>query len=302
MSVTVRRPDGAPQYRPADEVRVVSAQDNGRGLLYVLLPGLGAAGEVMQPLADCLVEAGHNYLIIEAPGHGYADPAGCGMSLQMSAQGVLNSGHVTRPAIYVGQSGGGMLALELAHQDNRTMGVVLVNGLLDDISDLIHRPLRRGWRHPIKAYRLLGLLAYLTLWLPEFVLCRLECPGHWMGRSAKPLIKRPQDLSAPRLHLLVRHNRSRGAWRLLWANRHYDLPSQAGRLKQPLLVLTGLSDPLTTGIAASRFLQSCQVPVTVQEVDAGHCLQLEQPEVVATYLSRFGRRPVQHPTGWGAEM
>ena len=275
----------------AKEVGETARHEGAEGLSCVLLPGLGADGNIFSLVGDTLAVADRNVVILEAPGFGHRHPKESGVTLSEAADLVMKSGKLPEgPTIYVGHSAGAMEAIELTLRDPNARGLVMVNGTLDELSALIDKPLRRVWRFPRKAYFMAGLLVYLTGWLPEFVLRRLQRPRHLLTRLLRPMVAYPYKLSDRALHALVRHNRHRSAWRHFCANRHYDLAAQADKVKVPVLIIHGQHDPLATPSEKSTFvmrLQARGVPVSIDSFDAGHCLPVELPEAVAAAIIGF---------------
>lgn len=276
-----------------DGVHVTRQTSGEEGPWYVFLAGIGAEGEVFSLVADELEAAGKNVMVIEAPGFGYRDPRKKCVALSIAANEIVSSGKLPEgPIICVGHSAGAMMALELAKSTRHVMGIVTVNGILDDVARGIDRPFWWAWRYPRKAYFMAGLLIYLTARLPEFVLRRLEKPGHLLGLLFWPMIAKPWKLSARARHVLVRYNRCASAWPLLRANRHYDLPAQAELVTVPVHVLHGTHDPLATSPDKSPFLKRLrarEVPVSIAPINAGHCAPVERPEVVASEIIGFGK-------------
>jgi len=280
------------EYLAAHEVGETARHDGRSSLSYVLLPGLGADGNVMSLVGEALAAADIGFVALEAPGFGPRHPKESGVSLGEAADVVMASGKLPgRPAIYVGHSAGAMEAIELAVRDLLAKGSVVVNGKLDEVSMLIDKPPRRAWRFPRKAYFMAALLVYLTGWLPKFVLRSLEKPGHPLTRLLRPMVAQPDKLSDRGLQVLVRHNRHRSAWRHFRANRHYDLLARADNIKVPVLVIHGEHDPLATSPGCSAFVRRLQdrgIPVEVIAFNAGHCLPVELPEAVAAATIGFG--------------
>ena len=268
--------------------RIVS-QCDGDGPLYVLVPGLGAEGEIFSLVANVLRDHGKRYVIIEPLGFGYREPSACNVTLSDAAEAAYTSGALTdEPAIYAGHSAGAMEAIELAKRNPNAIGLVLVNGTLDDLSDAIRRPLKYAWRHPHKVTQLASLVVYLTAKFPEFVLRKFERPGA-ITAVGWPLIARPRKLSGESLSLLVRRNRCPGAWRHLRTNRHYNLAAQAPELTVPVLAICGKRDPLATRPHRSRFLKACTASVDTVLLDTGHHCPIEAPEEVAAALIEFAK-------------
>jgi pimeloyl-ACP methyl ester carboxylesterase len=224
---------------------------------------------------------------VEPLGFGYRQPEFCGVTLSDAADVAFSSNVLSsEPAIYVGHSAGAMLALELATCNPQALGVALVNGILDDLSDVMQRPLRYAWRHPFKSSQLALLLVYLIAKFPEALLRLLERGGS-ITAAGWPLIARPRLLSNECLSLLVRSNRCPGAWRHLRANRLYDLVGRANDVKVPVLAICGRRDPLATHPTRSRFLAACTTQVRTVLLDTGHHSPLEAPAHVAHALVLF---------------
>jgi pimeloyl-ACP methyl ester carboxylesterase len=277
-------------FLESSNIRIARSYENG-GVQFVLVPGLGAEGEVFSLLADCLSELKRSFVVLEPPGFGHRDPDEEGVALAHAADQVTRYGFINynRPTIYVGHSAGAIEAIELACRNRNTIGIVVVNGLLDELANVIRRPLRYIWRYPVKAWCMSGLLLYMSGRLPKFLLRRLERPGHMLTRLLWPLIARPGKLNQETLRLLVHHNRCPSALQHLLANRNYDWSSLADKVTVPLLAIYGTRDPIDTPPDKSEFLRKCHETgrATAVPVKAGHCAQLEEPQLTAGLLVNF---------------
>ncbi len=279
---------GRREYLAPGHIGVDHYVGNERNVRLVLLPGLGAEGKVFVPVARRLQELGLTCTILELPGSGYRHPADSRVSVTKAAETLIESQILPDgPIVYVGHSAGGMQAIEAAKLDDRAVGVVLLNAVLDHVSDVIHQPWRHAWRHPVKAVSLASLLVFLKAPGPEWLVRRYERPRHPLTLTFWPMIARPWRLSAEDLRCLMRHGRCPGAWKALIHNRHYDLASHASEVKVPMLVVCGKRDPLGTKPHQSRFLAACEARTDVLEIDCGHCSTLEAPEEVAQALMAF---------------
>jgi pimeloyl-ACP methyl ester carboxylesterase len=250
-----------------------------------MIAGLGARFEIFGPTAEYL---DGSYVLVDPLGFGYRNPRDHGVSLTDAADHLLKSEKLPdRPRIYVGHSAGALEAVELALADPKAVGLVMVNGLLDEISKVFNHPLRYMWRYPRKTLYIVNLLIYIHGWMPEFILRRMQQPGHPLTRLFRLVVAKPGELSSKALQTLVRDNRCPSALSQLLANRHYDMVSQAGKIGVPLLTVTGSQDRLTTPAFRSKFLKACPDHPKVVTWDAGHCIPAEMPLELAEELTKF---------------
>jgi len=173
-------------------------------------------------------------------------------------------------AIYVGYSMGGRLCLRLAlDQPELVRGLVLVStspGIVDreeraarvEADELLADSVERD-----------GVGAFLESWLaqPMFASVPPEAPGLADRRRLTP------EFLAACLRRL-----GAGAMEPMW--------SEVPRLTMPVLLVTGTRDEKYTAIAR-RMLERMHPQVGFVQLDGGHALPLEQPEVLGGLITAF---------------
>ena len=174
------------------------------------------------------------------------------------------------PAIYVGYSMGGRLCLRLAlDRPDIVQGLMLVS-----TSPGIADPSERAAR--VEADELLadsverdGVGAFLETWLaqPMFATVPTEAPG----------LADRRRLTAEFLAACLRRLGA-GAMEPMWG----EVP----HLRMPVLLVTGSQDAKYTAIAR-RMLERMHAQVGHVQLDGGHALPLEQPEVLGGLITAF---------------
>jgi len=186
----------------------------------VLVHGLNSAADVWEPVAFGLAAAGHRVLAPELRGHGHSSGDGRDFSLAALAQDVERGAlaRLDRPAVLVGHSLGGAVALELAARaGDRVCAVVLIAGFIEPdgpVEESIAALTPPFWQATADSWEAL----YLSYWAEQEPL-----PG-WLQRYFDSTLR--SDASghlAPRLrledyqaicHSLATHRPSE--WQIAW--------------------------------------------------------------------------------------
>jgi 2-succinyl-6-hydroxy-2,4-cyclohexadiene-1-carboxylate synthase len=240
------------------------AGGEGRSRL-VLVHGFSQTGRCWGPIADDLARD-HEVVRIDAPGHGGSSPVRA--DLTATAELLAQTGG---PAIYVGYSMGGRMALHVAlDQPDAVQGLVLV-GATPGIEDDGERAERRARDHRL-AERLReggdeGLAAFVTEWLAQPLFAGLPA---W-ARFEEERRRNTAEGLATSLELA-----GTGSQQPRWS----DLP----RLDIPVLLVTGADDTRYTEIATRMAQIIGPHARTVAIPDAGHAAHLEQPEPFLTHI------------------
>ena len=244
--------------------------DGGQGEKVVLLHGLGGSAANWTEVLDRLVP-GHRVLALDLPGHGGSDPLPRGASVDDYADAVAVA--IDRrggaPALVVGHSFGGQVALRLAVRHPR-----LVQALLLVVSSGVASLPRRS-----------AMGGQLTTALR---------PGRWLAPLAsryagstwfrmlafRPFLVADAAAFPPRAVLgffaeLREHRDVRGAFRALLA----DMQGDDVELGCPAIVVWGADDgivPVEHGLRLARLLGA---PLRVV-ADCGHLVIGERPDAV----------------------
>lgn len=211
----------------------------------------------------------HRVTVVDAPGHGRA-----GSIRATLAEGAALLGSTGGPAIYVGYSMGGRLALRLAlDRPDLVTGLVLI-GATAGIDDPTERADRRTADH-VLADRIEadGTEAFLEHWLAQPLFEGLDLTED--DRAAR-LANDPAGLASS-LRLA-----GTGTMDPPWWDDLADLAP-------PLLVLAGERDAKFVGLGR-RLAAAVGGDVRFETVpDTGHAAHLESPVVVAERIRSFGR-------------
>lgn len=244
--------------------------DGGRPRL-VLIHGFAQTGRCWGPVADDLARD-HEVVRIDAPGHGGSAPVRA--DLPTTAQLLAEAGG---PAVYVGYSMGGRMALHVAlDRPEVVQGLVLVGatpGIEDDEERAERQARDRRLAHRLRSGGDEGLSAFVAEWLAQPLFAGL--PG-W-ARFEEERQRNTADGLAASLELA-----GTGSQRPLWSGLR--------RLTMPVLLVAGADDTRYTDIAARMADTIGPHAQHVAIPDAGHTAHLEQPEPFIEVLRSWLRR------------
>ena len=207
----------------------------GNGTPVVLIHGIAASHHDWDDLVPVLSGAGYECYALDLLGHGDS-PKPASRAYQMDwllehFHGWMRSLHLTEPAILIGHSLGGYLALEYARRVSAwTRGLVLVNPLysLSQLPAL----LRRTYRRP----RLSSFIVGRTPgWMFRLI---VEMTSLAMGHSSGALHSLPERVRAQTALDYTRT--SPGVYNVI--NNALDLNGNLASISSPALVVWGLAD------------------------------------------------------------
>jgi 2-succinyl-6-hydroxy-2,4-cyclohexadiene-1-carboxylate synthase len=230
----------------------------GSGPRLVLVHGFTQTGRSWRVLTADLARD-HEVVLVDAPGHGGSSAVRAGL-----ADGAAALGEAGGPAVYVGYSMGGRLALHLAlARPDLVHGLVLL-GAHPGLEDAAQRATRRRADEALAAeVETLGVDAFLTRWLAGPLFDRLAA-------DATGIEDRRRNTSAGLASSL----------RLAGTGGQAPLWDRLSELTMPVLVLAGADDEKFTGVGR-RMAASIGSNATFATVPgAGHAVHLEQPEAV----------------------
>lgn len=244
----------------------------GRGALppVVLLHGLGAGGGSFGPMVSALLPRVRRVIVPELPGHGFSAGAGAGRTLTPELLGdVIGDaldGLLTEPAVVVGNSLGGALALGYAlRRPERVRGLMLLSPAGARLAEDEWRALVGAFdlRSTADARRFLERVYHRPPWF--LALFAHEFPA---------LLRRPavQEILASA------------------TPEHAPTPDALAALSMPILLVWGRSERLLPASALAWFRAHLPPHTVVEEPEGfGHAPQLEQPERVAARVIAFAR-------------
>jgi len=214
-------------------------------------------------VAETLAE-GFEVVTVDAPGHGEA----CEVHLDLATAGG-RYGDAVGPAIWVGYSMGGRLALHTALTRPEAVTALILVGASPGIADATERSARRQSDDDL-ADRIteLGMTRFIDQWLSLPLFANLDASNN---HRAQRMTNTPQGLASS-LRLA-----GTGAQQPLW--------DHLGDITCPVLVVTGGDDTKFTDLAqamAPLFGGQCDV---VQVPGAGHSVHLEQPGEFAAIVT-----------------
>jgi len=150
----------------------LSVHVRGEGPPLVLLHGFTGSADAWDEGALELLARQHRLLVPDLAGHGASDvppePARFGLDALLADLGVLQERLIPGPAVWLGYSMGGRLALAAAVRSTVPMrGLVLESaspGLADDAERARRRSSDEGWARDLETD---GMVAFVDLWLAQ---------------------------------------------------------------------------------------------------------------------------------------
>jgi 2-succinyl-6-hydroxy-2,4-cyclohexadiene-1-carboxylate synthase len=220
-----------------------------------LLHGFGQTARCWGALPDALTPY-YEVVRLDAPGHG--DTGGEGVDLPATADLIADA---AGPAVYVGYSMGGRMALQLAvDRPDVVRGLVVVGGT-PGIEDDAERAARRDADHALaQRIRDEGVDAFIHYWLDLPLFAGLPAEGRFEG-------ERRRNTAEGLATSLERAGT--GSQAPLWV--------RLAAIDVPVLLVAGQDDPryveiaLRTGAAIGPGSELSLI------TDAGHSVHLEQP-------------------------
>ena len=216
-------------------------------------------------IVERLAAAGHEVVAVDAPGHGSAGAVRA--DLVEGARLLSEHG----PAVFVGYSMGGRLALHVAvHHPDRVQKLVLIGATAGIEGDAERAARREADEELARAVERDGVDAFLERWLANPLFATL-----------------PPDATAIETR---RANTAEGlaaSLRLMGTGTQAPLWSRLASLHHDVLFLTGELDEKFTALAR-RMAGSWGGPARVEVIaGAGHAVHLERPDEVAAAITRF---------------
>lgn len=252
------------------DLHVYDGPGRGRLPTVVLLHGLGAGGGSFGPMVTALRPHVRRVVVPELPGHGFsARPGGTDTltpEVLTEAVGEALDGLLDEPAIVVGNSLGGALALGYAlRRPERVRGLMLVSPAGAKLADDEWRELVGAFdlRSTADARRFLERVYHRPPWF--LALFAHEFPE----LLRRPAVREILDSVTP---------------------AHSPTPDALAALAMPILLVWGRSERLLPASALAWFRQHLPAHTVVEEPDGyGHAPQLEQPDALAARVVAFAR-------------
>jgi pimeloyl-ACP methyl ester carboxylesterase len=257
------------------------AHVGGAGSPVVLLHGLGGAASNWVEVAPLLVSR-HRVIALDLPGHGGSLPiaTGRGMDAFVDAVAVALEHHRAAPALIVGHSFGGQVAVRLAaHRPELVAGLLLVapagigtRARRARVAVALSTRLRPGRLVAPFAPRLAP-----RAWFRAAVLRPFFVPD---GRAVSPRATRGF------LAEMRAHADTRTVARAMVAD---DVRQSFRAVRCPAIVLWGARDPQLSLEDAFAFARGLRAPLRVV-ADCGHLVPGERPEAVADAVAALADR------------
>ncbi len=254
----------------------------GQGQPIVLLHGFGASIGHWQKNIGALAAAGYQVYALDLLGFGASDKPDIDYAMELWQDLVYDFWRalIRRPAVIVGNSIGGLLALMLLahHPEMVTQGI-----LLNPAGGLNHRP---DELNPLLG-KVLGTFGQLasSAWVGPWLFDRIR-QKHRIRNSLKQIYSQRSAITDELVEMLYRPSCDPGAQKVFGAILSAPpgpRPQELLPLVQvPLLVLWGEADPWTP-VQASRLYadRTAGPPIQVTVLPrTGHCPHDERPELV----------------------
>ena len=251
----------------------------GENVPVVLVHGLGGAACNWTALIGSL-DVQHRIVVPELPGHGGSDPLAATASLEPFADRVLGvlGREGSAPAIVVGHSLGGLVALRMARRrPDRVLGVVLAGAAGISSSS------RRARLALAATARVKPGRRAAPFWHPLSRRSRLRRLA--LGWGVADVAALPPDAAERFLVGPALHMDTAPASLAMVVD---DVRGHLGDIRVPSLVLWGARDTQVGVADAFDFARRLRAPVRVI-ADCGHLLISERPDACADAIETFAR-------------
>jgi len=229
----------------------------------VLVHGFTQNRHCWSPVAETLAHR-FEVVAIDAPGHG--DAAALAMDLATAGE---QYGRDVGPAVWVGYSMGGRLALHVALAHPKAVTALVLVGTSPGIADANERQARRRADNALAdRIETMGVASFIDNWLSQPLFANLDASND--HRSQR--VSNTASGLASSLRLA-----GTGAQQSLWEH--------LGAITCPVLLVTGADDTKFTALAhtmAPLFGGRCDV---TEVSGAGHSVHLEEPDAFAAIVT-----------------
>lgn len=254
--------------RPRSDLSGLAAITKGEGPLVVMIHGVGLRSEAWNGQIDALCER-FRVVAIDMPGHGESPVPTNEFKLPSYTDAI--AAVIDEPALVVGHSMGGMIALDLAHRyPDKVQGVAALNAVFE--------------RHPeaTKAVRARAAgLDGVTVSDPSATLKR------WFGEAPSPERSACQDW--------LTSVSPRGYKMAYTAFAHNDDPTQTSlaALNCPSLFMTGADEPNSTPEMSIAMASLAQNGSAIVVEGAAHMMPMTHRDEVNAALLEFAGQVFQ---------
>lgn len=255
----------------------------GTGLPLVLIHGFGASIGHWRKNIPALSEGGYRVFALDLLGFGGSDKPPLDYTLDLWAELLKDfwSEHIQEPAVFVGNSIGGLLSLMvLAHHPEIAGGAILLNcaGGLNHRPQELNLPLRlvMGAFTKVVQSQLIGPILFNSI-----------RQKHRIRNTLLQVYRNSEAITDELVDMLYAPSCDPGAQKvfasILTAPPGPTIAELLPKVKHPVLVLWGADDPWTPVTGAKIFQQRNENGEPIEFVsipNTGHCPHDERPDVV----------------------
>lgn len=268
--------------RTIGSTRTRVIETSGTGPVLLLLHGFSDSAVTWNGVLEELARLGCRAVAVDLPGHGRAEPLPPGPVLAQleafAAEAVARWTEAGRPPIVVGNSLGAIMAIRVAQERPASVAAIV---------PIAPAGFGHAWHVRIleRYHHLNPLLFQPFVPMSVFQVLAARAFAFFAG-GGSPLVPGTAATYAAQFRRSADVARLLGLAPLVLA----ELPQSAltrARIQVPTHVVWGRRDRMTLATGAEPLRNLCdQASVTVLD-DAGHCLQLQVPAVVAAQLARI---------------
>lgn len=261
--------------------RVVSYEDQGAGPAIVLIHGSPGNGKAWQRVAEHLCGR-YRVIAPDLPGHGATTPQPASASPDVAYTATLIEaliGHAGAPALLVGYSYGGVVALAIALRGRATLGAV---ALLEPVAVSALRMTGDAALHARTRAVFEGYIAAVEAGDPRRVETMVD---FWFGSGA--FARMPEPLQAYMVREATTNVRD-----VAGALREEYSPAALQRLGMPVTVFVGGRSPAILGTIAQAITTRVPTGALVTLDGADHAMITTHGEALARALAALARPAV----------